>query len=95
MTAWPSGATPARCWPSGSSGRPSRRTRLAAALKYNKFVPAYLTGQKRIPIKLPPYYGIGDDAEAVHYAHRYLNQWRRTPGAVEWLAEHAKLRHQA
>ena len=64
--------------------------RLVAALKYNKFVPRYLTGRKRIPLKLPPYYGIGDDAEAVHYAHRYLNQWRRTPGAVAWLTEHAK-----
>jgi hypothetical protein len=23
---------------------------------------------------------------ADHYAHRYLNFWRRTPGAVEWLS---------
>ena len=64
--------------------------RLSAALKYNKFVPRYLTGRKRIPLHLPDYYGIGDDAEAIHYAHRYLNHWRRTPGAVDWLAERAK-----
>jgi tetratricopeptide (TPR) repeat protein len=59
--------------------------RLRAALKSNRHVPAYLTGRQRIPVQLPPYYGFGDEAEAVHYAHRYLNHWRRTPGAVEWL----------
>jgi tetratricopeptide (TPR) repeat protein len=65
---------------------PSNDRRLKAALKQNPFVPAYLTGEKRIPNKLPPYYGYGDEAEAIHYAHRYLAHWRRTPGAVEWLA---------
>jgi tetratricopeptide (TPR) repeat protein len=65
-------------------GRAADR-RLKAALKYNKHAPAYLVGRKRIPNQLPPHYGIGDDAEAVHYAHRYLNHWRRTPGAVEWM----------
>jgi tetratricopeptide (TPR) repeat protein len=59
--------------------------RLKAALKQNKHVPAYLTGRKRIPNQLPPYMGWGDEAEAMHYAHRYLNHWRRTAGAVEWL----------
>jgi hypothetical protein len=63
----------------------SANRRLKAALKYNPHVPDFLTGRKRIPSRLPPYYGIGDEAEAVHYAHRYLSHWRRTPGAVEWL----------
>ncbi len=69
---------------------PAATRRLKAALKGNKFVPLYLTGRKRIPAHLPPYYGVGDEAEAVHYAHRYLNHWRRMPGAVEWLASLAK-----
>ncbi len=64
--------------------------RLKAALKYNRHVPTYLIGRKRIPNQLPPYYGIGDEAEAIHYAHRYLNHWRRTPGAVEWLKSWVK-----
>jgi len=69
------------------SGRgPGSDRRLKAALKQNPLVPAYLTGKKRLPGKLPPYYGYGDEAEAIHYAHRYLAHWRRTPGAVEWLA---------
>jgi hypothetical protein len=70
--------------PNKSAGR-----RLKAALKQNPFVPAYLVGAKRIPRQLPPYHGYGDDAEAVHYAHRYLNHWRGTPGAVAWLEKNA------
>jgi hypothetical protein len=53
-------------------------------------VPRYLTVRKRIPAQLPPYYGFGDENEAIHYAHRYLNHWRKTPGAVEWLASRMK-----
>jgi tetratricopeptide (TPR) repeat protein len=71
------------------AGKAAER-KLKAALKYNPHAPAYLTGHKRIPNQLPPYYGIGDEAEAIHYAHRYLNHWRRTPGAVEWLKSRLK-----
>ncbi len=59
--------------------------RLEEALEGNSYVPAYLTGRKRVPNRLPPYIGLGDDNEAAHYAGRNLNHWRRTPGAVEWL----------
>lgn len=59
--------------------------RLKAALKQNPHVPDYLTERKRIPNRLPPYMGWGDDAEAAHYASSHLNHWRRTPGAIEWL----------
>jgi tetratricopeptide (TPR) repeat protein len=71
------------------TGKAAER-RLKAALKQNKHVPAYLSGRKRIPGQLPPYYGYGDEAEAVHYAHRYLAHWRRTPGAVDWLKSRSK-----
>ena len=67
---------------------PAAERRLTGALKGNKFVPRYLTGRLRIPTQLPPYYGAGDEAEAIHYAHRYLNHWRKTPGAVAWLGSH-------
>ncbi len=66
------------------AGKAAER-RLKAALKQNPHVPVYLIGRKRIPNQLPPYYGYGDEAEALHYAHRYLGHWRRTPGAVDWL----------
>lgn len=64
--------------------------RLKAALKHNPHVPAYLMGRKRIPNQLPPYYGFGDEAEAIHYAHGYLGHWRRTPGALDWLKGRVK-----
>jgi tetratricopeptide (TPR) repeat protein len=62
---------------------------LKAALKQNPFVPAYLTGQKRIPSQLPDYIGLGDENEAVDFASSHLNHWRRVPGAVEWLKSQA------
>ena len=64
-----------------SGASPAATRRLRAALKHNRHVVAYLSGHKRIPAHLPPYYGFGDEAEAMHYAHRYLAHWRRTPGA--------------
>jgi hypothetical protein len=48
-------------------------------------VPAYLTGQKRIPNQMPDYIGMGDEDEAIDFASAHLNHWRRVPGAVEWL----------
>jgi len=62
--------------------------RLKKALKWNKFVPAYLLGHKRVPNRMPAYIGLGDDDEAAAYASDYLNHWRRTPGAVQWLETH-------
>ncbi len=59
---------------------------LADALKENPHVTAYLTGKKRIPTSLPPLIGMGDEEEAIAYAHEHLNHWRRTPGAIEWLS---------
>ena len=58
---------------------------LQAAIGMNPHVPAYLTGRKRIPTRLPDYIGWGDENEAVAYAAPYLSHWRRTPGALEWL----------
>ena len=60
---------------------------LREALKMNPHVPAYLTGRKRIPGRLPDYVGWGDENEAAAYASSYLSSWRRTPGAVDWLRQ--------
>lgn len=69
-----------------SGAGPAAQPLARAALEQNAHVPAYLTGQKRLPLHLPPSMGWGDENEAQHYAARYLNLWRQTPGAVEWLA---------
>jgi len=50
----------------------------------NRFM-ADLTGQKRIPRLLPDLVGFGDENEAIAYAADALVNWRRTPGALEWL----------
>jgi tetratricopeptide (TPR) repeat protein len=60
---------------------------LQAALRYNPHVPPYLTGQKRIPNRLPDHIGFGDEDEAVAYAADHLNHWRRAEGALDWLQE--------
>jgi len=62
--------------------------RLRNALEQNSFVPEYLTGKKRVPLNLPPTMGWGDEQEAIHYAAKFLNHWRRTPGAIDWVKDH-------
>lgn len=68
----------------GGASKAAER-RLREALRWNKHVPAYLLGRKRVPHHKPDYIGIGDDREAAAYAGDFLSHWRRTPGAVEWL----------
>ncbi len=60
------------------------------ALTMNRFVPAYLLGQKRLPQRLPEYVGMGDDNEAIAYAVDGLSAWHTIPGAVDWLASRTK-----
>ena len=60
---------------------------LDEAFKQNSFVPAYLLGKKRLPVRLPETIGMGDETEAMDYASHYLNYWRKTPGALEWLGK--------
>lgn len=58
---------------------------LAAALKRNAFVPAYLLGRRRIPKQLPARIGFGDNNEAIAYAADYKEIWKQTSGAIDWL----------
>lgn len=60
---------------------------LADALKTNRFVPAYLLGRKRLPQRLPEFIGMGDENEAIEYAAHGIDAWRKTSGALEWLAK--------
>ena len=59
---------------------------LKQATEENKNVPDYLLGRKKVPSRLPDYYGIGDEAEAVLYFKWNQDAWRAIPGSLEWLA---------
>jgi tetratricopeptide (TPR) repeat protein len=63
----------------------SARTRLRKALKANRRVPGYLTGQRALPDFLPPHYAIGSDDEAVLCAYDLIEPWSATADAVGWL----------
>src|SRR5690606_34115024 len=65
---------------------PESRDSLAAALRSNKHVAPLLLGRKKLPVRLPDYYGIGDTAEAALYIAEMGLGWSKTPGALEWLA---------
>src|SRR4030043_957994 len=66
------------------------RKSLAAALKKNKHIPAYLLGQKKMPRFLPEYYSPGAETEAVFYTKENLEARKITPGALEWLLHQPK-----
>jgi len=61
------------------------RRALAEARKQNPHVPAYLSGRKRLPARLPDYVGFGDVSEAVDYAASAKALWESVPGALAWL----------
>ena len=64
---------------------PAAKKALAAARKVNKHVPAYVTGEKVIPIQMPATIGMGDASEAIDYAATHLRAWKDSPGAIDWL----------
>lgn len=66
------------------------RKSLAAAVKKNKHVPAYLLGRKKMPRSLPEYYSPGDESEAIFYTKENLEAWKSTPEALDWLLDHTK-----
>jgi tetratricopeptide (TPR) repeat protein len=61
------------------------RRLLAEARELNPHVPAYLSGRKRLPARLPNYVGFGDASEAVDYAASAKALWASVPGALAWL----------
>ena len=74
----------------GDSG--AARDDLAAALKANPHVPAYLLGRKKPPRTLPQYHGFGDASEAASFAANGVAAWQAAPGAAAWLAALAEPR---
>ncbi len=70
---------------------PAARQALELALERNPHVSAYLTGQKRLPKRIPDSIGLGDRSEAIHYVSGSLSHWRQTPGALPWLQKYAQM----
>jgi len=60
---------------------------LKEAMKRNRFVPSYLLGKKRLPVRLPGSVSFGDETEAIAYAVEAIKVWNETEGALEWLTE--------
>jgi len=58
---------------------------LSAALKMNKHVPKYLTGEKIIPRILPDTISMGGEDEAYCYASLGIGAWKKVSGALDWL----------
>ena len=65
--------------------RRQARLRLRDALRANRHVPRYLTGQRDLPDEIPDSYGTGDQDEAATCAFELLDAWTDTPGASAWL----------
>jgi tetratricopeptide (TPR) repeat protein len=63
------------------------RQLLQDARKTNKYVPAYLLGEKFPPNEKPNYYSPGDENEALNYMGGFMAGWKATAGAVAWLRE--------
>jgi tetratricopeptide (TPR) repeat protein len=70
---------------------PSAREALRVAIMRNPSVPAYLTGKKRLPKRIPDSIGLGDESEALNYVSGSLSLWRQTPGALPWLQKLSQL----
>jgi tetratricopeptide (TPR) repeat protein len=69
----------------------SKRTEklLAEARRVNRYVPAYLLGDKPLPKELPETVGFGDEREAAYCAAQMMTNWLDTAGAVQWLRQRA------
>jgi tetratricopeptide (TPR) repeat protein len=67
----------------------SRRS-LAAAVKKNKHIPAYLLGRKKMPRFPPEYYSPGEESEPIAYTKENLEAWKMTTGAFDWLLHQTK-----
>ena len=66
--------------------RRKARSRLRAAIRVNRHVPAFLTGREDLPDVSISSYAVGSEEEAILCASDLLDAWERTPGALDWLA---------
>jgi tetratricopeptide (TPR) repeat protein len=62
------------------------RDLLWVAIKTNYHVPSFLIGERPLPARLPDRFRLGFIDEAMCYAADNATVWRKTPGALLWLA---------
>lgn len=70
-----------------SGAGPEARSALMEAMKKNRHVVPFLTGDDTVPSHFPDLYRPGDRTEAGQYVRGSAGAWRATPGAVEWLKD--------
>lgn len=58
---------------------------LQKAIEYNRFVPPYLLGRKKLPRVGPAYISPRGDTEAIDYVASAIDIWQRTDGALPWV----------
>jgi tetratricopeptide (TPR) repeat protein len=68
-----------------TGGDAAARQALTDARAANPFAENYLSGRKRMPKKLPGFYGIGDENEGIVCAVELGAAWTKHPDAVAWL----------
>ncbi|MBI3029330.1 MAG: hypothetical protein HYY64_07470 [Candidatus Rokubacteria bacterium] len=68
------------------------RESLRQALRANRRVPKYLTGEEELPDDDQFSYALGSEEEAVICARALAGVWQATPGAGEWLRTQAPAR---
>ncbi len=60
---------------------------LTEAIRSNRHVPAFLSGEKGVPKAAPDYITMGGEDEAAEYARDCGGAWAGTAGALEWLRQ--------
>ncbi|MCK4548169.1 MAG: hypothetical protein KAW17_12100 [Candidatus Eisenbacteria sp.] len=64
----------------------SSRALLAEALEANSHVPDFMLDRRKLPAQSPALIGYGDESEAIVFTADFVSGWKKTPGALEWLA---------
>jgi tetratricopeptide (TPR) repeat protein len=60
---------------------------LKEAFDFNKYVPLYLAGIKKLPKDIIPFYTPGDNNEAILYVTNAKDIWKKSKGAIKWLKD--------
>ncbi|MBU0478060.1 tetratricopeptide repeat protein [bacterium] len=60
---------------------------LKRAYKSNPFIVSYITGENKLPKRIPGYYSTGSKEEAIIYVSDNKKCWQKTYNAIVWIKE--------